>query len=486
MKHKIFLKAIFILPYICALPTMAQRILDLDQALEIAMANSPQIQQYKLNLERSEQSLHAQQAALKSQFSLSLTPFRYDRSREFNTFFNTWNTSETKSSSGMFRIAQPLKWTDGTLSLINRFGWQDSYSEFRDQRSKSFSNNLYVAWSQPIFTYNRTKLALHELELELEDQRLIYATQKLALERSVTQKFYEVYYQKLNLQIAQEEAQNQQASYEIIRNKVEAGLSAQEELYQAELNLSSAKSKVQNASVQLENSKDELKKLLGISLFDSLDVVADVTHQSYEVDLQKALETGLKARMELRQREIDIDNARAQLIRTSAQNEFKGNVELVYGIIGTDEKLDDIYQVPTKNQQATLSIEIPLFDWGEKKARIKAQQANIRSRELSLEDQKNDIIIAIRQTYRDLKNQEVQIEIARQNVRNAQLTYDINLERYRNGDLTSMDLNLYQNQLSREKINLVQALINYKLTLLNLKIQSMWDFVRNQPVLQLP
>jgi outer membrane protein TolC len=77
----------------------------------------------------------------------------------------------------------------------------------------------------------------------------------------------------------------------------------------------------------------------------------------------------------------------------------------------------------------------------------------------------------------------IQIELARENVESAQLTYDINLERYRNGDLTSMDLNLIQNQLSQRKIDLVNSMISYKFSLLDLKIESLWDFEKNQPAL---
>jgi len=75
-----------------------------------------------------------------------------------------------------------------------------------------------------------------------------------------------------------------------------------------------------------------------------------------------------------------------------------------------------------------------------------------------------------------------QIDIADQNRKNAELTYEINLERYRNGDLTSMDLSLFQNQLSEKKIAYSRALINYKIELLNLKIQSLWDFVENKSI----
>jgi len=462
--------------------TPGQMKMTLEQALETAMAKSPEILQVKLNLERSRESLQAQQAALKSKFSLSVTPFSYDRTRQFNPYFG-WNTNETKESETTLRVSQPLKWTDGTLSFYNRFNWQDSYSEVRKQKDKSFSNYLYLTLSQPIFTYNRTMLQIKGLVLELENNTLNYAIQRLALERQVTQSFYRVYSQKLSHQIAVEEYQNQQVSYDIIKNKVAAGLAAQEELYQAELNLASSKSAVQDALVLLENYTDDFKQQLGLSLFQDIEVMADVTHQPVAVDLQKALDSGLKARMELQQRQIDVDLAQAELVRTASLNEFKGDLQFTYGIIGSDEKVRNVYEVPTKNQKYQLTFEIPLFDWGEKAARIKAQKAAIRSQELNLDDQRNDIIIGIRQAYRTLNNQEVQIEIAQQNVRNAQLTYDINLERYRNGDLTSMDLSLYQNQLSQKKNGLVESLINYKMALLNLKIQSLWDFGRNQAVL---
>jgi outer membrane protein TolC len=130
-----------------------------------------------------------------------------------------------------------------------------------------------------------------------------------------------------------------------------------------------------------------------------------------------------------------------------------------------------------------VSFNIPLFDWGEKKARIAAQEAAIESQKLNYTDQQNQIIIGIRQAYRNLQNQLNQIAIAEQSQTNAELTYEINLERYENGDLTGMDLNLYQAQLSERKIAYAQALINYKIELLNLKIQSLFDFENNEPII---
>ena len=80
-------------------------------------------------------------------------------------------------------------------------------------------------------------------------------------------------------------------------------------------------------------------------------------------------------------------------------------------------------------------------------------------------------------------NQKRQIEIAEKSIKNAELTYAINLERYRSGDLSSKDLQFYQLQLSQQKLSLVQALISNKLALLDLKIRTLWDFETNRSIL---
>lgn len=464
-------------------PAYSQEPVSLPQAMEVARNNSPDILRAKMSLEASEERLKAQNAALKSRFSLTLEPILYDRSDEFNAFFSTFNRTETVQSSGLFLVSQPIVPTDGTLSLRNQFSWRDVTSEFGSAQNRSFSNNLFLTYQQPIFTYNRTKLDLRDVELDLENTQINYSLQELLLEVQVAQAFYGAFRQKMSLQVSQEEYQNTQRSYQIIENKVSAGLAAREELYQAELNLTSSRSTVQNNQVAMENSLDDFKRLIGMPISEEISVVAEVTQEPVEVNLDKAIEFALKNRQELRQRQINIQSAKANLTRSSAVNEFRGDINLSYGIFGNDEEFSRLYDKPTENQRVSLSLEIPLYDWGERKSRIRAAEVSVESSNLSLEEEKTGIIIDIRKAYRNLENQVIQIEIAQQNVRTAQLTYDINLERYENGDLTSMDLNQFQTQLSAKKIGLVEALINYKLALLDLKVKSLWDFERNQPVL---
>ncbi|MCF8241805.1 MAG: TolC family protein [Melioribacteraceae bacterium] len=461
----------------------SQDALTIDQSIEIALENSPQIRRSILNLERSKESLNAQNASLLSQFNLSVTPFEYTKDRQFNDFFSTWNTSETKRSYGTFSINQPIIWTDGVVSFINRFSWQDSYSEFQNEQSSTFSNNLYLSYSQPLFTYNRTRLQLDELELDLENAALGYAIQKLAITRNVSEAFYNVYQQTMRVQIANDEYESQKQNYDLTQKKVDADILSKDELYQAELNMLNSQMSYQNEKVTLQNQLDNFKQLIGMPIENEISIIADVSYNPLQVDLEKAITSGINSRMELRQREIDIENSQFDLIKTSATNEFYGNISLSAGLIGTDEAVGNIYDKPTNNQQFTLSFDIPIFDWGERESRIKASEKNIDVANLSLEDEKIGIIVSLRSVYRNLENLETQIEISQISERNAQLSYEINLERYSNGDLTSYDLQQFQSQLSEAKLNRINALINYRLELLNLKIQSLYDFEKDQPVM---
>ena len=455
MNRSIAMAAVFMA---ASFSTSAQTVLTIDKALEIAETSSPELRTSLYNLERSELLLMAQRASLKSQFSLTLNPISYTQTRSFDQRVSQWYTNKSFNTSGTFRIEQPIIWTNATLSLVNTFGWQNNESETASgtNTNKAFSNNLRLQLTQPIFTYNSQKMELEELEYDYENMYISHALQRLNLERSITSQFYSVYTSQNNLQISKDELANAEQNYQIIKDKVEADLLAREELFQAELNLASARSTVNSRIVSLENAKDNLKKILGMPLDEDITILAHVDSvKTVKIDVNKAVKNALDTRLELRQREIQTELLEFQLIRTKAQNEFKGDVNLSLGIMGDNEEFGNIYKNPTNSPSVQVSFNVPIL---------------------------KDIQIEIRQTCRSLDNLVEEIEIARQNVENAQRTYELNAEKYRNGTITGMDMRQFQNQLSSQKMSYAQSMINYKIELLNLKILTLYNFETNTAV----
>ena len=474
--------------FLMSLNANAQISMTLDDALNYSIENSPELQRALMNLKRYKFSLDAQRASLKSKFSLTLNPISYSRNRYFENRLSEWYTNESFSSMGTFSISQPIIWTGATVSLNNRFGWQNNQSSITggtDNDNRAFSNDLYLSVTQPLFRYNEIKFDLKSIELDYENALINYALQRLNLENAITNQFYSVYTAQNSLEISKAELQDAEANYNIIKNKVEADVATKDELYQAELNFATAKSTVDNRRVSLENAKDDFKKLLGIELNTEIEIIAQVSAQPVTVDLGKAIANALDSRLELKQREISRTELDMQMKQIKERNSFDGELSLSIGITGDNEKLGDIYKTPTNNPRGALSFNVPIFDWGERKARIKAQEIAIEMHNLETDEERKAIEIAIRKSYRNLNNLLTQISIAEKSVKNAQLTYDLNAERYRNGELTGMQMSQFQTQLSNQKMSYLSTIIEYKKELLNMKILTLYDFENDKPIIPL-
>ena len=222
----------------------AQIVLTMEQALEYSAEHNPDLINSRMSMERYEQNLIAQRASLKSRFSLNLEPFSYSQSRQFDSRYSDWYTNRSLSSSGTFSISQPIIWTDATLSLNNSLSWQNNESTIggTTNSNRAFSNRLYLSLTQPIFTYNRTKMNMRQIEMNYENARISYALQMLNVERNITSQFYSLFMSQQNLEISESELENAERNFNIIKDKVEADLTTKDEYYQAELNLAQSRS----------------------------------------------------------------------------------------------------------------------------------------------------------------------------------------------------------------------------------------------------
>lgn len=116
------------------------------------------------------------------------------------------------------------------------------------------------------------------------------------------------------------------------QNKVEAGLLAKEELYQAEVNLANSESTVYSKEISFENAKDNFKLLLGMSLDEDIAILFDNNIPTVDVNINDAVKYALDQRMEIRQKQITLEQDVFSIIRTKAESEFKGDLSVRVGM----------------------------------------------------------------------------------------------------------------------------------------------------------
>ena len=465
--------------------SFAQEILTLEKALEIAYKSNPTMIQSKSSLTQKELALVSQKARLKSQFSLNLTPISYNRSSSIYDYESTYSINRTMRSNGNFKIDQPLIWTGGSLSLSEEVSWQDASNQSRGGTNTSFTNTLRLSLNQPIFTYNKLKVELKEMELDLQNAKLDYAIAQLSIEKTVTNEFYSVYQNYKSL-ITQEESYKQaDTTYRYTKLMVDQGTRPRIDLLQEEVNLAAAEIALANAQTSYENAKDQFKITLGLPLDRDFMVFPKIETETapIKVDLDLAVKYALKQRMELRQKEINIQKGLFTLIKTKAADKFKGDINASIGLWGNSSNLKGTFQNPSDEQTISLGLSIPIFDWGARKANIRSQEIANEDQMINFEEDKKKIEVEIRQICRDIPKFRKEISIAKKRVENAEIVYKNFYNKYLLGTTSNFELQNKQKDLTDAKEAYTSAIINYQKALLDLKIQTLWDFQTNKSYL---
>ncbi|TDI91138.1 MAG: hypothetical protein E2O77_07225 [Caldithrix sp.] len=88
----------------------------------------------------------------------------------------------------------------------------------------------------------------------------------------------------------------------------------------------------------------------------------------------------------------------------------------------------------------------------------------------------------IRKGVRDLKSAQQRVDITERSEKLAEKSYRISLLKFENGDLSSQDLALEQNRLTEARTNSLNAIIDYKNALSDLRRKTLWDFEKNAPI----
>ena len=210
-----------------------------------------------------------------------------------------------------------------------------------------------------------------------------------------------------------------------------------------------------------------------------ISVLTNTDITPVEVDQNLAIKYALEQRMEIREKQISVEQGLFDLIAAKATNEFKGNISAQVGLFGNGDKVKGAFTKPEDNESVGVTLTIPVWDWGTRKAAIRKAQIANENKDIDLAEYKKSVVLEIRQICRELPSLVKKIEIARKNVENAERTYDISVEKYRSGSLSGLDLKNQQDQLTSAKTEYTNTIISYKLKLLDLKIQTLWDFQTN-------
>ena len=468
--------------------------LDFDKCLDIAMEQSYAMKRLKEDMLQAELGLKATTRSRWTNIHLGMTAPEYKETmQKFEDSLGVYYTPIKQSiySSNLI-ISQPLP-SDGEIYF--RSGYYSTSDFFRDKNTVQLNTQIgFVQPLEALYSYNKQQSSLKQAQLNYEKSQKRMKREKLNLKYEVSSFFYNLVSSQEQEKIASQTLEYQREANNLAQNKYKAGVIAEVDALQMEIDLAEAKNSYSMAVDDVQAQEDLLKKLLQIDLDDKLKLNYDMTYNKVFIDVTDAIERGLKNRLEIKESEISREIAEINLKKTKVNSHITGDIHGYYDLIGVNQ--DDIDHNYLKtvegafdnmndkkgNRGISLNISIPVWDWGVNKARINAAKADIRKAEYAIKNEKFNVKLDIRKTVADLQSALRRLELLERNVTVAEKSFEISRKRFANGDIKSQDLAVNRNRLNVAYTNRLNAFITYKLKLADLTRKTFYDYELQQEV----
>ena len=470
-------------------------LLTLQASIDLAKEKSYTMRNLQEDLKIAEYNLKSATSSLKTHIDFSLTM------PEFNQTVRTWDDTTGVSFysvkrmdyGGMVTVNQPLI-TNGNIY------WEtglNSYDDFYNQdRSATFNTRLRLR--QPIdalYGYNAIRSSLKSARLDYERTKKSLRREELNLEYRVSSSYYNLLSLQRSAEIALLDYERQTEANKIAQNKYASGLIREVDALQMEVDLAEAQNSYEVALINQESALNSFKDLLGIELTDSVILKDDLEYTIVTVDADKAVEYALKNRTELRERDIAIEQQAMSIRQRKAEGMVRGYFDAYVQKTGTSmgditttygntiqHSASDFMDRPI-NYGVGVTVSIPLLDWGENKARVRAAEARQRHNYLAKEELERSIETETRNSVAQLNNNLKRLQLLEKNVAIAEKSFAITLQRFSDGDIDSQTLALERNRLNSAYRSHLSAYIAYQLSLADIMRKTLYDFENDEPIM---
>ncbi|MGC8866279.1 MAG: TolC family protein [Bacteroidales bacterium] len=489
MKKKIGLIAIAFILLLSSARLYPQQITDspvrqltLEQAIELAREQSPDALIARHRFLSSYWEYRSYIAQFMPKLSLSATLPSINKSVSSYTLpdgTETFVRRQYTSYSGDLALSKIVGITGGSIYMRSRLQHLQNSLDTTGQGSW-LSNPVTIGFNQPLFSYNpyRWSRKIDPLKYIEAGRRYVEEMEQVAI--TATTYFFNLLTAQGQLQIAEVNLANYDTLYRIARGRYNMGTIAENELLQLELNLLRSKSEAENARLEVENAMFRLRSFLRIKNNEQIELVAPADIRFAEVGATEAIQLARENRSSSLGFERRLLESRRDVDQARHQGRFEANLALEYGLSRDASKLSDVYRNPNDMQQLSLSLYVPILDWGQARGRIKMAESNRELVKTSVEqeliDFDQEVYLAVMQ-YNIQKNQ---LYIAAKSDTVAAKSYLVAKARYMIGKISITDLNIAQAEKDQARMSYLRALQKYWTNWYNLRRITHFDFIENK------
>jgi len=473
-------------------PTVSGAIeLTVERMVELTLSNSFQVRLLNMSVEQTQLGLRAERARLRSSVSLSLSApdFQSISETRYNSVLgrNEVVSENSRRWEAEISIRQPVIAfgypTNGYLSLNNRMF---RYTQIEDDGGSdlTYYNRYFVRYTQPLFQPNSLKNSLEQAELNLEDAEIDYYADVMGIVDDASDDFYDLF----------EIAYEQTIVNRYIERLEQVSVAAQAlaaatpgrgiEVNQINVEIANAREQSQRLASDFRLDTEQLRTSLNLAPTDNISIDPSLDLQPVVVDIDRATRFAMELTPRLRQLDITHRENEIRLEEAKGRNAFRVDLEFTYGREMREPIFDQLWDDPRNTYTVDVSAFVPIWDWGERNARIQASQINLNRNRLQREQAEIQIVSNVRNEVINVQELQARALTMQSNVALAENISEESLNLYAQGSIAVVDLLQSLRREMDTQNNLLDAYLGWRQSLQRLQQLTYFDFEFDMPVLQ--
>ena len=381
---------------------------------------------------------------------------------------------------GSLYVSQKIWPTGGTLSVESSLDWLRQMSgDTSGGKNQFMSMPIALTLSQPLFGVNSVKWNRRIEPLRYREAKASFLAETEQVAMRAISLFFNLLLANENVHIAEQNLQNAEKLYEVAKAKREMGTISQNDVLQMRLNMLNAQSSLTSTESSRKARMFELKAFLDVEE-DILPIVPEEIPEVtlvYQDVLNHALENNAFATT-MRRRQLEADYS----VAYAKGNQRSVTLYAQVGYTGTASRMNEAYRDLLSKEVVQVGVSLPLLDWGKRRGQVKVAESNreiVRNQVRQQSQEFNQNLFVLTEQF---NHQRQQLRIAEEADTIAQRRYHTNVETFKIGSISTLELSDAQTAKDEARQNRLAQLFNYWYYYYQLRSITLWDFERNQNI----
>lgn len=383
-------------------------------------------------------------------------------------------------------VRQNMLTVDGALTLTQNVALTGGsfFVESTVQRMKLFDANsvsfrsspIVVGYNQSIFGYNSLKWDKKVEPLRYARARKTYVETLELVAAEAVNKFFALARAQSNYEMACFNYANADTLYQFAKGRYEIGTITENELLQLEINRLTESTNKMDASIEMDNCRQDLCTYLGLDKAVILEVKTEVEVPHFQVQPAKAYELFLQHSPDIEGLEMRLLESRSAVAQARSNAGLKADFYVQYGLSQTSDNFGDLYQDPQDQQQVRVGISLPILDWGRGRGRVKVAKSGQELVKIQVEQDRNSLEMNVRKMVLQFNLQSERVEIAYKTDITARRRHEVARKLYLLGKSSVLDLNASISEKDSASRSFLSALNTYWNLYYMLRSMTLYDF----------